>query len=204
MTRKVRTVMMRMPRRRLRHHPWSWRLRLRHWLTLFGSPLRRILRSTFPLSANSCLLQIQHRISPQRGPSTLMDSTKKVIPGHPKNMRTRCIPIISLTDSMSAQLMSPSNVYGARFCTCAVIDHLSDVTTCVGTTSAVSLCRLRRMTYPTYYSPWLRRALLRQLSQGPLSMFRIRRRGVDSIRHLSLPVHIAVLAAYSNISSCQI
>jgi hypothetical protein len=81
---------------------------------------------------------------------------------------------------------------------------LSDETTCAGTTSGEFLCRLRRTIYANSCSPCLPRGLLRQLSQGPHSMFSIRRRGVGTTQHLSLPVHTAAPAAYSNISSCRI
>jgi hypothetical protein len=54
--------------------------------------------------------------------TTRLNSTKKVILG-PKDMRTQCVPITCLTGSMSAQLMNPTNVCGARFYFGAVIDH---------------------------------------------------------------------------------
>jgi hypothetical protein len=80
---------------------------------------------------------------------------------------------------------------------------LSDETTCAGTTSGEFLCRLRRTIYTNNCSR-LQRGLLRQLSQGPHSMFSIRRRGLGTTQHLSLPVHTAAPAAYSSISSCRI
>ena len=80
----------------------------------------------------------------------------------------------------------------------------SDATTCIGTTSAVFLCRLLQMSYPNDYFHCLQRVLLPRLSQKLLSMPRIHSRSLYSTQHPSLPVHIAVLAAYSNISSCQI
>jgi len=105
---------------------------------------------------------------------------------------------------MSAQLVNLSNVCGARFRVSEVIDHFSDVTMCIGTSSAGFPCRLLQMSYPNSCSLCLHMVLLPQLSQELLSILGIQPRGVGSMQHLSLPVQIAVLAAYSNISSCQI
>jgi len=196
--------MMSMLLRRLRRRRLLWHLCLRHWSTHCGSPLHPILRSTFPPSANPYIPRAKHRMDPLPATLMLRDSTRKVMPGHPKNMRTRCIWITSLTDSMSAQLVNPSNVCGAPFRVCAVIDHFPDVTTCIGTNSAGFPCRFLQMTYPNGYSPCLQRVLLPQPSQRLLSMSRTHPRGVYSMQHLFLPVHNAGLAAYSNISSCQI
>ena len=134
----------------------------------------------------------------------IMESPKKVMPGHPKISKIQYVQITSLTGLMSAHLMNLSNVCGARPCFCAMIDHLSNEITCTGTILAEFPCPLRRTTYTTGCSPCPQRSLLRQSSQEAPLTFSIHGQGVGTAQRLSMPAHIAVLAAHSNINSCRI
>src|SRR5260370_29423099 len=133
--------------RRRREHRGLSVLPQQYSSTPCGSLVRQICGSSFPPPASTYLPQIKHRMNPRPGSLTIMESPKKVIPGHPKNTKIQCIQIPFLTGLMSAQLMSPSNVCGAGICISTLTNYFPDETPRVDTTLGESPCPLRRMNY---------------------------------------------------------
>ena len=82
------------------------------------------------------------------------------------------------------------------------IDHLSDRATSIGTILAEFPCHLRQITYTSSYFHHCQTTL--KFRQRPNSVCNPKRRGVGTVKHLSLPVHFVVLVGYSNFSSCPI